>query len=153
MKGVGPSWVCKTCVRGGVPLQPGHASVPQVGSGSYRQYLLLRRLDREALAVVHVHGASHGAGRRERNALSRRVLRTADTKFPCNPFPFTYISSRKRSRFAAVSFVLACSSPKALVLILRARVMCRIASLCKPCCSSLPRHTREECRVRAAARP
>ena len=75
----------------------------------------------------------------------------------CRPIPlplsFTYISSRKRSRFAAVSFVLACSSPKALVLILRARVMCRIASLCKPCCSSLPRHTREECRVRAAARP
>lgn len=71
MKGVGPSWVCKTCVRGGVSLQPGHASVRQVGSGSYRQYLLLRRLDREALAVVHVHGASHGGGRRERNALSR----------------------------------------------------------------------------------
>ena len=50
-------------------MQPGHASLPQVGSGSYRQYLLLRRLDREALAVVHVHGASHGPGRRERNAL------------------------------------------------------------------------------------
>ena len=54
---------------------------------------------------------------------------------------------------AAVSFVLACSSPKALVLILRARVMCRIASLCKPCCSSLSRHTQEECRVQAAAGP
>ena len=85
MKGVGPSWVCKTCVRGGVPLQPGHASVPQVGSGSYRQYLLLRRLDREALAVVHVHGASHGPGRRERNALSQRgVTRSGQGSLPAD---------------------------------------------------------------------
>ena len=55
MKGVGPRTPCRTCVgRRAVAVRA--LRVSQVGSGNYRQYLLLGRLDREALAVVHVHG-------------------------------------------------------------------------------------------------